>query len=526
MEQKEYDKLFVGGDLSGIQKFLYNITTDNASISLKGRSAFIINYLYKVCHELEQNVKKAGGSIRELYCSGGKFYFITENDEKLRTLIAAQHAELTDSLWKEHRGHLGLNIGCLAFREENGKFFVEGHEDDTNTSSGILWKYMSADFARQKNQKFKRQLQTRFQEFFTPVNVGGRTHVCALTGVESADCRHLSDDIIKNLPEHGKSKDKFFLPSVIEQIELGIKLSKEDGILPFDQYASGTNLGILRMDVDGMGKKFIHGFDTLNEYQEFSDRAKAFFEDYIKTKLMTSNDPISNKPYKSFLNIIYAGGDDLFIVGRWDKVIDFAKLVHDKTDEAFANDSYYDTFNSNNVERRINISGGIAIVKPALPIAKAAEMAGDAENAAKQFRNGEKNAFHMFGKTVSWNTRQPYGGYNSEYDFTEHYKNEFVDKITYHNMSKGILHKIMLYSAMADRNKQRLQEGKSKNYSYIWHMAYYLTRYMQNYKENPSVYDFCKQLRDTDLNANQGRNLELIALAARWAEQQLKINKV
>lgn len=29
--------LFVGGDLSGIQKFLYNITSRKAAVSLKGR---------------------------------------------------------------------------------------------------------------------------------------------------------------------------------------------------------------------------------------------------------------------------------------------------------------------------------------------------------------------------------------------------------------------------------------------------------------------------------------------------------
>ena len=40
MAQREYNKLFVGGDLSGIQKFLYNITSRHASVSLKGRSAF------------------------------------------------------------------------------------------------------------------------------------------------------------------------------------------------------------------------------------------------------------------------------------------------------------------------------------------------------------------------------------------------------------------------------------------------------------------------------------------------------
>ena len=41
---------------------------------------------------------------------------------------------------------------------------------------------------------------------------------------------------------------------------------------------------------------------------------------------------------------------------------------------------------------------------------------------------------------------------------------------------------------------------------------------MNRYKNNKVVYDFCRSLRDNELDYKKGRNLELIALAARWAE--------
>jgi hypothetical protein len=41
---------------------------------------------------------------------------------------------------------------------------------------------------------------------------------------------------------------------------------------------------------------------------------------------------------------------------------------------------------------------------------------------------------------------------------------------------------------------------------------------------NQVVCDFCRQLRDKDLDYRKPRNLELIALAARWAELILKYN--
>ena len=82
----------------------------------------------------------------------------------------------------------------------------------------------------------------------------------------------------------------------------------------------------------------------------------------------------------------------------------------------------------------------------------------------------------------------------------------------------------MLYASIAERNTIRKQEGKSEDFSYIWHVSYYLTRYMNRYKSNDEVYSFCRQLRDKDIDYKNGRNLELIALAARWAELILKDN--
>jgi hypothetical protein len=80
----------------------------------------------------------------------------------------------------------------------------------------------------------------------------------------------------------------------------------------------------------------------------------------------------------------------------------------------------------------------------------------------------------------------------------------------------------MLYSSIADRNKMLRKEGKAENFSYIWHISYYLTRFMKRYESNRVVSDFCRSLRDSEINYRDGRKLELIALAARWAELLLK----
>lgn len=484
--EKDYEKLFVGGDLSGIQKFLYNISSRKAAVSLKGRSCYLRQYMEEVCEEMIQAVKKAGAvSVSKIYCSGGKFYLLTDHSPKIVTVIDAVAKKAKQALWKEHLGQLGLNVGYVPFTENADDGSVECN-GLSGQKPGVLWKMVNADFARQKNQNFKDLLTAEYYDFFVPIAVGGKPKVCAVTGIESSECVKVED---------GES-DFYVLPSVHRQILLGRELRRQEGSLTFEDYAGNTNLGILRMDVDRLGERISEGFDTIRQYEEFSKRLVDFFENGIVQIQQESK-------YKAYLNVIYAGGDDLFVVGRWDKVIDFAERVHKETSSRFCNDG-------------ITISGGIVIVPPKFPIAKAADLAGAAENAAKQFRNGEKNAFHLLGKTVSW---------TEEFDYVKKFKNQFVCLIDKYGLSRGILHKLMLYASIADQNKVRRREGKAENFSYVWHISYYLTRYMERYKSNADVRDFCRSLRDHELDYRNERNLELIALAARWAELEERMKK-
>jgi len=482
MEQ-DFKQLFVGGDLSGIQKFLYNISSKKAAVSLKGRSYYLQQYMTNVCKKIEDVVKDAGAqAVEVIYNSGGKFYLLTDNSEAIRIAIDRCAEIVQKELWRDHMGQLGISISYVPFTENSdGTVNTEGME---NQKPGCLWKTVNADFHRQKNQKFKDLLIDDFNGFFEPLPVGGQPKVCAVTGIESPDCVNL--------------EDMYVLPSVKQQIQLGEELRNQQHFKTFENYAQDTKLAILRMDVDGLGKRFIQGFNSIKDYRQFSKRLVEFFE-------KRTQDIQRETAYCDYLNIIYAGGDDLFVVGRWDKVLDFAERIHKEVENAFKQDG-------------ITISGGMVIVNPKFPIAKAAEMAGEAEDAAKQFRNGEKNAFHFLGKSISW---------HEEFDYVKSYQQQFVSLIENFDLSKGILHKLMLYASMADQNKVRRREGKTEDFSFVWHLSYYLTRYMSRYKQNDTtVCDFCRKLRDKELNYKDGRKLELISLAARWAELIMKDKEV
>ena len=487
-EQEHFKRLFVGGDLSGIQNFLYNISSKRAAVSLKGRSRYLSDFMIRTCDELITAIRSAGSSAPErIYCSGGKFYLIADNTAVIRSAITDSAIEIKNKLWKEHYGLLGINIAFTPFTENE-----DGTVDTmsgNNLKPGILWRIVNADFARQKSQKFKDILVKDFNSYFRPIAVGGKPKVCAITGIESDDCVNYT-----YMPPGGKEPfTMLVLPSVKEQIRLGEELSRQESTKSFEDYADGSYLGVLRMDVDGLGKRFIEGFDTIQAYKAFSKRLVDFFETRVRHIGFENN-------YREYINIIYAGGDDLFIVGRWDKTIDIAHHIHEEVEREFTDEG-------------ISISGGVAIIKPKFPIAKAAELAGEAEEAAKHYGGGRKNAFHFLGMTVSW---------EKEFDYVERKKNDFVTLIKDNHLSKSILHKLLLYASIARKNEELKLESKTLDYSYLWHASYYLTRYAKRYEGNQVVVNFVYYLRDKEITQNNGRNLQLIALAARWAELQLR----
>ena len=493
----EGNLLFVGGDLSGIQKFIYNITSKRAMVSLKGRSYYLKDFTKDVYDEILDIPEIKDSQFRrekmEIYCSGGKFYLQVPDTESIRNAIASVRKNREEKLWKEHQGQLSINIDFVPFVYEGDKVKVDGETDNI----GLLWTKITEKFNTLKNQKFKSLLLDQYQDFFEVQEVGGNVKVCQITGIEDAEKYELP---FKD--ENGDKELLYVHKSVKEQIKKGLELRDKQHFKMLEEYADGTYLGVLRMDVDGLGARFIKGFESMEKYKDFSGKLDEFFG------AKNGNLHTIQECYKENLNIVYAGGDDIFVVGRWDKVIDFANDVRTQF-AAYCKEVLNDT--------SLSISGGIAIVNAKYPIAKAAEMAGEAEEAAKKYNNGKKNAFNMFGESVSW---------DGEFNYVKSYKKQFVSLIDKCGLSRGILHKIMTYAAIVKENQTIEEENKNGNYkrkpdmSYLWHAAYYLTRFMGKEKDNKVVYDFFKDLRDEQLTKTE--NYRLVSLAARWAELELR----
>ncbi|MCQ2230553.1 MAG: hypothetical protein MJZ30_01685 [Paludibacteraceae bacterium] len=475
--------LFVGGDLAGIQKFIYNISSKKAMVSLKGRSAFLKEYTQKVCERILNIPEvKTSQETDNIYCSGGKFYLQVPDSDIVRDRIDEVYCEVSKELWKEHNGQLSINIAYVSFEYTNNKrerVIVDGNED----TIGLLWKVLTEKFQNLKNQKFRDLLIDKYNDFFEVKKIGDKQKVCAITGVESEDCVKLVKDT--------DGDEIWILPSVKEQVQLGQQLRDKYHFKTLEEYAKGSYLGVLRMDVDGLGKVFIDGFPSMDEYKSFSRKLDAFF-DAEKGSLYQIK---KQDKYKDDMNIVYAGGDDIFAIGRWDVVIDFAAEVRNEFVEYIGKEG-------------VSLSGGVAIVGGKFPIAKSAELAGEAEDKAKsyEYKDKKKNAFCFLGETVSW---------DEEFDYVLKYKKQFVSLINEYGLSRGILHKMMTYSEKAK---------ESNSISFMWHTVYYLTRFIESNSKKMEIVSFCKDLRDKQLV--KINNFRLIGLAARWAELDLRNKKI
>lgn len=160
-------------------------------------------------------------------------------------------------------------------------------------------------------------------------------------------------------------------------------------------------VGYLRMDVDRLGQIFARGLGedySLPKLAGLSRQMSYFFKVYLNS--LASERPqnfLSHRAAQGFkalteaprqdLLFIYAGGDDLFISGAWNQVVEFAFDVY----QAFR------VYTGNHPD--ITLSGGVSLETPKFPLYQAASSAGEAEEQAK---GNNRDSLGLFGAAFKW----------------------------------------------------------------------------------------------------------------------------
>lgn len=190
--------------------------------------------------------------------------------------------------------------------------------------------------------------------------------------------------------------------------------NENDEVMTFDDLAKSScktdkgikRLGVLRLDVDDLGIAFSSGFvsdkdkiednlryATLSRYADLSKDISMFFKVAINKICagdLTGCVDFEEKAFNIFgiakapkrkVNIIYAGGDDLFLVGAWDEVLEVAIDIN-RAFKQFTNG-------------KLTLSAGMAMFSPTYPISKMAEIAGLLVQMSKSKK--DKNSIALFG---------------------------------------------------------------------------------------------------------------------------------
>ncbi|MCB0630725.1 MAG: type III-A CRISPR-associated protein Cas10/Csm1 [Saprospiraceae bacterium] len=619
-------------DQSGIQDFLYNITSNKAAKSLKGRSFYLQLLMESIKQKFFNHPNIPAGMLNVLYASGGKMYFILPNTPAVNEVLTGIERTLIEKLYKTHKTEIYLATGRLPFGWDGRQFYLEDRQDPKTI--GDLWKELSDVTRKNANQPFRSVFEQQFNDFFRANpddgfdTSSGIKKVCAVTGETISIADEKDRDLLAMHdmawhPANEEEEESIWVTAPVKrQVELGYQLqwsgyykvfyedkiisrghrkrlfspleldvyhgmaeeknitdeygqyqdlpsfnfaivqriNDPDKFLPDDRqnmpagkrsaygftFYGGNRqayfkdiwekarnprkavkdfsqlagllseedkhkgfhrLGVLRMDVDGLGNIFTSGLSDISylpAYATLSAELDLFFSGYINTirKDITNGE--------DHLNIIYSGGDDVFAVGRWDVALAFAERVRTEF-RVFVNG-----------REDISISAGLALVGPKFPIAKAAQLAGEAEDMAKDFKKSNsrvpKNAIVLFDMAISW---------EGEFDQVKELKNEMVALIRSKTLSAGFLQRMRVFQMTKDLHLKDLSKAKEKDLSFLWTSAYYISRYQGRFKKEARqapIQIFLEKVKLAFFTAleNEGRFFDLIAVAARWAELEIR----
>ena len=155
-----------------------------------------------------------------------------------------------------------------------------------------------------------------------------------------------------------------------------------------DQLTGVPALGILKADVDQLGALMACGLPkkqaTISRMAALSRQLDSFFSVYLPHLLR--DDPELCNVYT-----VFAGGDDLFLIGPWNKMTRLTLRLRDEFAHFVCKNS------------KIHFSAGLMVTQAQIPVNRLAQQA---EEALEQAKNAGRNRVTVFGETMEWDELQ------------------------------------------------------------------------------------------------------------------------
>lgn len=400
-DEKVY--LLASFDFSGIQNFIYTIPSKNALRNLRARSFYLEIMMEHIIDELLDKLSLSRTNI--LYSGGGHCYLLLPNTSKVRDKFDDYLHSINDWLLEQFDIELflaGAYEECSSrdlkndpygsykdiFRSVSEK--ISKVKLDRYTSQKIveLNNRLYDDYSREcqvckriamlKNGKCKMcasieefSSKVLYSDFFSVVEEKDNNLPLPINKGLEWDTENSLKERIKNdynfLRAYSKNK-AFTGKDVSTKIWVGDYTTKAT----FEEFAESSKgierLGILRADVDDLGHAFVSGFEnkenndkyvTISRSASLSRQLSLFFKLHIN-KLLREPRFTFDGEEKELRNatIVYSGGDDVFVVGSWSEIIEFAIDLRE----------HFKEFSENT----LTISAGIGIYDKGYPISVSA----------------------------------------------------------------------------------------------------------------------------------------------------------
>ena len=556
--------ILIGGSISGIQKFIFNVPSKGAAKTLKARSFYVQLFADLCAQKVLEALDLKPASL--LYNGGGRFYILAPKskegqldqcrneimqhllrrefiDDELSLSLASVDVAPKDFMerfgerWREVNRKLDV-AKMQKFRgsdyddvfepkkqrrecepEEQRRKTEEPERDD-------LYKEITERLKKEgyqisepsesdasKRDGWKSLFRSMGYEVdFISGGATGNTTVFNTTDFEGkySGFRFAVKDLprwnpeticrfIKELEDRGRSIEEY----QDDDGKGGKRKIEKDDIITYSQlafksfYETGTEkLGILKMDVDDLGKIFAEGFPedlrTPSRVMSLSRSLQWFFEGYMNTILR-------DEKFRDYIYPIFSGGDDLFMVGAWHKVFDIALKIREE----------FQKFVCNNPS--LTLSACLLVVDEHYPVSRFAVLAEERLREAKNGRTG-KNSINVFGETLSW----------QEFRDAAKIKEKLVGMVGNGNGDgepKAIIQKVLQgcrgLETLSGRTSKKQQPFTVK----VWQMAYFF-RDLEREHSRAVAEEIIAEYEKVVFAAMRGETVNpmYIAVGARWAE--------
>jgi CRISPR-associated protein Csm1 len=447
---REQSMWLVGGDLSGIQDFIYGISSKGALKGLRGRSVYLQLLAEALAVRLLKEFSLTCSNL--LYCGGGHFYLLVPNKPGSAEILQRCQDQVDRVLVKAHRGQLALNIGWKPLRFED--FFstnlplMDQDKNPARTQGGFagVWDDLGLGLARKKRNKFEKIASNpdELHSLLGPFPIEGIESACDLCGetaipiegeVTRCEFCHSFEELASRVARstyfrvdplpRAKVTDRYSsYEDVLNAVGVGFRFLRSNQSDPTAYILNQTDIigsksvfqgfrflarhtplttdgetitleelagratgvskwGVLRADVDHLGRVFRFGLEgsdrSISRVSMLSSLLSLYFSAHVEHIAR-------QEQYKEKLAVVYAGGDDLFVIGSWSSLLGFAEEIYRD----------FRSFTAN----RITLSAGLFLAPgTGYPVAHAGRLAGEEEQAAK---DDGRDRITFFGQPVQW----------------------------------------------------------------------------------------------------------------------------